>query len=285
MIDKILYGLHGLAARLSDKPECPACGGLPKATIDSKYFHQLVQCASCNLLFRFPRETEHAMNMFYQRKYIQAGLTTELPDDETLSKLTSSNFIGTSKEFSQFIILFNALGVESGSRVLDFGANWGYAMYQFKKAGFEISGYEISKPRAEFGRKLDLNILTNWPEVCAFSPFDISFSAHVLEHTPNPAEAIQRQIDVLKPGGYLVAVFPHGSGSFREKSYESFHRLWGRVHPVLPTVEFLQVVLPTSSWFIGAMTEEDLDAISAWDGVTPTIGDTTRSELLVIYRA
>lgn len=285
IVDKVFYGLQGITGRSKQGSTCPSCGSLPGRTIDWKYFHQLLQCSSCDLLFRYPRETEGSMYQFYQSHYRQAGLTTDLPDDEALAHLLRSNFIGSDKDFRGFLSLFDALGLPTGSRILDFGANWGYAMHQFKAAGFSVTGYEISESRAQFGEKLNLRILTDWAEASQEAPFDICFSAHVLEHTPDPAEAIQRQISLLKPGGFLIAVFPHGSGPFREADPNGFHKLWGRVHPVLPTVSFIQNVLPTANWFIGAMTQDDIEQITTWDGMTPTLGNITRSELLVVYRA
>lgn len=281
---KFSYAIEGLIGRLGQAPRCPACKNAPKGAVDKKYFHQLLECSECGLLFRYPCETMEKMNRFYQASYQQSGLTTDLPDGGALAQLLETNFSGTSKDFSRFLDLFNALKVSRGASLLDFGANWGYGMYQFEKAGLSTSGYEISAPRAAFGRKLGLNIATDWSDVRSDSCFDVAFSAHVLEHTPDPAEAIRNQIAVLKPGGHLVAVFPNGSLGYREADFDGFHRLWGLVHPVLPTVEFLDYVLPTSSWFVGAITEVDLGKISDWDGTTPTCGDTTRSELLVIYR-
>lgn len=157
-------------------------------------------------------------------------------------------------------------------------------MYQFQKARYSATGFEVSAPRAAFAEKLGVKIHTDWSDVVTEAPFDVAFSAHVLEHTPDPAEALARQIAVLQDGGYLVAVFPHGSPPYRESDFAGFHRLWGQVHPVLPTVEFLVNTLPTDRYFIGAMTDADLKKIAAWDGTSSVIGDTTRSELLVVCR-
>ncbi|MDN2583379.1 methyltransferase domain-containing protein [Aquibium sp. ELW1220] len=284
-LEQLMYFIQGFAGGFGTKPVCPSCASQQAEGIDRKYFHQLLRCTNCGLLFRFPRETERDMVRFYQTGYQQSGLTTDLPDDETLATLMTSNFVGTAKDFTRFIDLFGVLSIAPGARVLDFGANWGYGMHQFQNAGFSVTGFEVSVPRAAFGEKLGLKIHTIWSNVVSASPFDVAFSAHVLEHTPDPAEAIKRQISVLKPGGYLIAVFPHGSPIYRDSDFEGFHKLWGRVHPVLPTVEFLTNTLPSSNCFIGALTDADLKRIASWNGTSKFIGDTTRSELLVVFRA
>ena len=282
--EKLRYLVQGFIGRLSTKPACPSCASKQTEGVDQKYFHQLLRCKSCSLLFRFPREGESSMIRFYQNDYKQSGLTTDLPDDETLSTLVSSNFAGSIKDFRRFIDLFAALSLPAGTRILDFGANWGYGMYQFRRAGYSVYGFEVSAPRAAFAEKLSVEISTEWSEVISASPFDVSFSSHVIEHVPDPTEAIARQVAVLKPGGYLIAVFPHGSQSFRDSDFESFHRLWGQVHSVLPTVDYLVNTLPTDNYFVGAMTDDDLNSIATWDGTSSVIGDTTRSELLVVCR-
>lgn len=282
---QLKYLLQGFTGRFGKASVCPSCASQQTRCIDWKYFHQLLGCVECGLLFRFPRETERSMLRFYQRSYQQSGLTTDLPDEEMLTSLMTSNFANTTKDFQRFINLFQALSIPRGASILDFGANWGYGMFQFQKAEFCVTGFEVSEQRARFGEKLEQSIHTNWANVLDCSPFDVAFSAHVLEHTPDPAAAIRRQIEILKPGGYLIAVCPHGSEKYRENDPSGFHRLWGRVHPVLPTVEFLANVLPTPNYFIGSMTDKDLDKVATWDGTSTCIGDTTQSELLVVYRA
>lgn len=282
--EKLIYFAQGLVVGLSTTSVCPSCGCEQADRVDRKYFHMLLGCANCGLLFRFPQEGERSMIRFYQKNYKQSGLTTDLPDDKTLSKLISSNFQNTAKDFTRFIDLFKILSIPVGARILDFGANWGYGMYQFQKAGYSAMGFEVSARRAAFAEKLGVVVHTDWSDVVTAPQFDVAFSAHVLEHTPDPAEAIARQIAVLRDGGYLIAVFPHGSPPYRDSDFAGFHQLWGQVHPVLPTVEFLVNTLPTNNHFIGAMTEDDLSTIATWDGTSPVIGDTTRSELLVVCR-
>jgi hypothetical protein len=88
----------------------------------------------------------------------------------------------------------------------------------------------VSKPRAEFARKeLGCHILEsaeNPPE-----KVDCLFSAHVIEHLPNPAYVWELAEKVLKTSGKIVTFMPNGDA--RERP--TYHKLWGLVHPTLLT--------------------------------------------------
>ncbi len=71
-------------------------------------------------------------------------------------------------------------------------------------------------------------------------PFDAVFSSHVLEHLPNPLESLRQMANLTSPGGYVIAVTPNGSPEFQTRDPQSYHRIWGFVHPVLITAEFFR---------------------------------------------
>jgi len=285
IVDQISYALDGLTGRLGQKPNCPSCGANSSDAVDRKYFHALLRCPQCALLFRYPRESGDEAKGFYQDEYSQPGLTTDLPSPAELERLMESNFAGTPKSFNRFIELMDLLMVRKPAKILDFGANWGYGLLQYSRAGHHVVGYEVSKPRAAYGKNLGFDILTEWEPVEEAGPYDICFSSHVLEHTPDPAEAMRRQLSVLKPGGFLLAVFPNGSADFRAAQYDKFHRLWGKVHPVLPTEEFVCNVLPKDRFFVGAFDDLAKTKLADWDRASPLEGSTSTNELLVVYQA
>ncbi|MEM9149610.1 MAG: class I SAM-dependent methyltransferase [Cyanobacteria bacterium P01_F01_bin.3] len=224
------------------------------------------------------------MAEFYQSGYKQPGLTTELPCDSELASLVQAKFRGSSKDFSRVVRLLRILGIGEGSRVLDFGANWGYGVWQLKDAGYDAIGYEISKPRAEYSKKLGVRVLTAWEEVTESGLFDVVFSSHVLEHTPDPASSIFDQIGTIKDGGFLVAIFPNGSTSFQLANYNNFHRLWGRVHPVMLNDTYLARLLDEYPLFQAGTDGESFDSLSNWGGDSNYTGDLSSNEMLVVAR-
>ena len=74
------------------------------------------------------------------------------------------NFSGTPRDINTWIGVLQFL--RPGGRVLDFGCSWGYGTYQLRQAGFDAVGFEVSRPRAKFGReKLGLNIIDSFDEL------------------------------------------------------------------------------------------------------------------------
>lgn len=83
-----------------------------------------------------------------------------------------------------------------------------------------------------------MDIATQPPS--AAESFDAVYSCHVLEHVPNPEQTIREQLVLVRPGGLVLAHTPNGSAAARRANAAAFHRVWGKVHPVLLTGEFIQ---------------------------------------------
>ncbi len=237
---KLKYLLTSIGKKFSGhKDICPFCAAsLSDATVqDSKMFVIQLKKCSCGLLVRTPTDSIKENDLFYQEEYEQ-GSTTDCPDEDALIKLINSNFKNSERDYSDYIQLLNLLGVQPGSKILDFGCSWGYGVYQFSKAGYQASGYEISKPRLHYGIN-KLNIAGESDVSKINGDLDVFFSAHVLEHVPDLNFVFETARKLVKPGGYFIAVTPNGSQAFRKNNSFSFHKLWGKVHPVLLTDDFV----------------------------------------------
>jgi 2-polyprenyl-3-methyl-5-hydroxy-6-metoxy-1,4-benzoquinol methylase len=191
----------------------------------------LRRCGNCALLFRTPTTTAEENEAFYQSTYKQ-GFTSEMPGTEELNRLLKNKFVGHEKDYAICVALLKSLGAKKGDRILDFGCSWGYGSWQLKQAGYEVEGFEISRPRCEYARtKLGLIAHKSLDDVGPNRSFDIFFSVHVLEHVPSIAETVAFARKKLKPGGLFVALTPNGSEGFRRKAPIAWGKLWGLVHP------------------------------------------------------
>jgi len=271
LLDQTVYLLSGLTGRWHRSSVCPSCQSPVARTIDRKYFHSLKECQQCGLVFRYPTESAPAMTAFYQQTYAEPGITTELPDSTTLKHLLDTGFKGSSKDFSHHLTVLKSLGLQAGSRLLDYGANWGYMTWQFQQAGVDVTAFEISQPRAAFGRELGLTIHTSLDTVG--SGFDMVYSCHVLEHVPNPAETLRQQFELVRPGGLVVAHTPNGSALHRAKNPAQFHLTWGKVHPVLLTDTFVTRLAGNRPFLISS--DDQLSALADWDQQSQQIHDTS----------
>ncbi len=87
----------------SDK-NCPFCNS-PKTNLLARknLLLQLRKCESCDLMFRWPKETPGFAEKFYQNDYQEVSFTTELPDEATLNSFIANNFAGSPKDFADQI--------------------------------------------------------------------------------------------------------------------------------------------------------------------------------------
>lgn len=280
MLSKLNYLFRGFKGIIFTSNNCPCCGNDKNFLIDKKFIFTLRKCQSCKILYRYPYESYSQLYEFYQNRYRQGGLTTDLPSHKTLDEFKRSNFAGTSKDVSQIIEIMRRLGIKEGDRVLDYGANWGYGVFQFCKAGFNAEGFEISLPRARFGDRLGVLIHTDLSKIN--DTFDIIYSGHVLEHILNPMAAIHRQLKLLKNGGYLIISTPNGSEARRKADFNGFHLHWGRVHPVLITDEFIYTNFSKYPYFLSS--KKSITEISQWNQEEPYTGSLIAAELLIIIK-
>ncbi len=274
------YLLHGLTGRIGAVPTCPCGASRDDPAVARKGFHTLHCCKSCGLLYRHPRESAAEMLAFYQAGYVDPGLTTDLPSAQELEVLLSTCFVGSGKDFSWHVERLAALGIGPGARVLDYGANWGYATWQLRKSGYEASGYEVSRPRAAYAKQLGVQVETDLDAIQG--SFDAIFSAHVIEHVPDPAAAIEWQYSRLLPGGLIVAFTPNGSDAYRRREPLGWQQSWGQVHPVLLTRGFVEHIARDRPCLV--TTDTSLERLARWDRQRQEFDDCEGAGLLLVIR-
>ncbi|WP_428658493.1 class I SAM-dependent methyltransferase [Runella sp.] len=279
MKNKIKYFLRSIKNYTTSKV-CPYCGSTVYSIIDRKYLiTTLNECKNCKLYYRHPTDTISFNKKFYQDDYEQKdGVTTDLPSDKELEVLLEQNFVGIEKDSSSKIEIINSFFPKSPINIVDFGANWGYTSYQFKKKGWNVQSYEISVPRAQFGNKLGLDIFTSVSELKA--PVDVFFSSHVIEHLPDIKSMFLLAKQLVKSDGLFICYCPNGSNEFKEKEPENFHRLWGEVHPNYLNVVFFKNVFKDVPYLIGS-NSSSIEEIKKWDMKSQNILDVSGIELFI----
>ncbi|HEU5102644.1 MAG TPA: methyltransferase domain-containing protein [Roseiflexaceae bacterium] len=241
----------------------------------------LRRCNKCGLLYRTPTTTTQENAEFYQEAYSQ-GFTTDMPTSEQLKALLSTSFNGTEKDYSVYISILEALGCRPGQRVLDFGCSWGYGSWQLMQAGFDVTGYEISKRRCAYAKEA-LNVAAFDSLEGTRGPFDIFFSAHVLEHVPSVSNVISYALQSLERNGLFIAFTPNGSKDFRARNVRAWHRLWGAVHPQLIDDVFYEKMFGGFSYLL-ASNPYDLSKIKNWAGQGTMALNLDGGELLIAVR-
>lgn len=262
---------------------CPFCSQFDLTKVDSKFLvTHLFKCENCGLQHRHPKDDEEWLARFYQEEYnIDTHMMTMLPSDEELEKLKEESFPNL-RSYVQYVSA--VLGKETG-KVIDYGCSWGYDVFKLQKAGFEATGYELSKPRAAFGReKLGVTIADSTDDLP--KEVDLVVSSHVIEHLPRIDQFIDLAKSHLKENGIFMAFCPNGSNAYRKRDPKVWHVNWGLNHPNYLTPEFAfnafsdnPHLILTGDWSF------DPQDITSWDGKSEAVGQKQDGkELLIIAK-
>jgi 2-polyprenyl-3-methyl-5-hydroxy-6-metoxy-1,4-benzoquinol methylase len=285
---KLRYIRRILYHRLQGQPRvCPYCGpsSIVRLVRRKKWIIEILQCQTCHLWFRWPADSPREHDKYYQEEFAGDSPQVILPGQTELESLMNKNFSGSPLDINSKVRVLHAL--RPGGRILDFGCSWGYGTYQLQRQGFDAVGFEISKPRAEYGHtKMGLKIVDTMEELESMSPrsFDIVFSNHVVEHLPNIAVMFPLLTRLLKEDGFVFHILPNFMGA---KARAGYWLKWiGEDHPIAPAMPFFDFAIPRAGLtkpVFGSNPFDDRLAQSLGghlDATLPTEGD----ELLVFAR-
>lgn len=243
-MDKLTFFLSlMLKYATGQNTECPYCASSRTSCIQrKKVLLQLRRCEGCSLLFRYPKNDQEENWGFYQKKYVEPTVT-DLPPTEEIAAHKATRFVGVGRDLTEHLKTVKAIA--PNGRLLDYGCSWGYCVYQFREAGYDTVGFEISRPRVDYGHSvLDVN-LTSDIEQFPDASFDVIYSAHVLEHIPSPRSSFQNFQRLLKPGGTLFIYVPNCAGSAAKRLGIHWPTMINEKHVLALTAEFFQRNLPS----------------------------------------
>ena len=277
--EKIKYLLWAARRWPSADRTCPGCQAAGAQLLKRKYaVTSLYRCNTCRLMFRVPKGSLVDDALFYEAGYEQ-GSTTELPDEVRLEVLKDNWFRDIGQNYAGHIAVLQAIGIEPGCTVYDYGSSWGYGSWQFRQAGYEVYSYEIACTRARFAQeKLGCRMLADPRAVPR--RVDCLFASHVMEHLADPNLLWRTARDVLQPDGVIVVFVPNGEPVRAQMDPGRYHQLWGRVHPLFLTAASLGWMAEQYGFSgAGYSSPYDLDGIARW-----RTGRLDGEELLFIAR-
>ncbi len=135
---------------------------------------QIVKCKKCGLIYTNPRIDQSSLVKFYQ----------SYDDDDDSSESLARSY--TSKKIVNKILKYKNAG-----RVIEIGCATGILLNELKKAGFEVTGLELSIWACESGKKeYNLNIQNCDLNNAKFSDkiFDAVILNDTIEHISDPTE-------------------------------------------------------------------------------------------------
>jgi SAM-dependent methyltransferase len=213
---------------------CPGCASSRTRLLKRKHVvTALFGCDACGLMFRMPKSAHVEDSRFYEREYRQAG-TTDLPNADELEELKRTSFARIGRDYTGYVDVLRAVGIQPGDSVYDYGASWGYGSWQFMQAGYDVCSYEIGRTRARYAeRHLGCRMVAEPSAVPNL--VHCFFASHVLEHLDQPQALWRIASEVLRPAGAVVLFMPNGEPDCERRDPRRYHQLWGRVHPLLLT--------------------------------------------------
>lgn len=115
-------------------------------------------------------------------------------------------------------------------RLLEIGCAYGVFLEAAQRAGFEVSGIELSKPAASYAREhLKAEVVQGELESTPLpdAGFDAVCGWDVLEHVLNPLSFMQTVARVLRPGGVVALSVPY----FSSLPARLFRSRWWTLRP------------------------------------------------------
>jgi SAM-dependent methyltransferase len=209
-------------------------------------------------------------------------MMTQLPSDEEIEKLKLNNFSNLRSTKKYIDALFNN---KDGLKIIDYGSSWGYDVFRYAMAGHQAVGYELSKPRANFGMaKLGVKIYSDLNLLPVEN--DLIISSHVIEHLSRIQDFISLSKKLLKKDGIFIAFCPNGNAEYKKREHAIWHVNWGAVHPNSLSTEFAQYAFRENPYLI--LTGDwayDENELKAWDGKSQKTGSYKEGkELLIISK-
>lgn len=199
---------------------CPLCG--PSASADFRFeatdrLHGIggafsyYGCRGCGLLFQNPRIRPEAALHAYPQDYIAH---VPLPPRRGLQAKAKQAMLWLRGAALPSAVT-RVLG--PSSRVLDVGCGAGEFLNDVRsRFGCQVEGLDLSegsKRAAKAGFDIDVFCGELFDAPWAPGSFDLLTSWWSLEHMPDPARAIAKMRDLLKPGGQLVIAVPNAESA------------------------------------------------------------------------
>jgi 2-polyprenyl-3-methyl-5-hydroxy-6-metoxy-1,4-benzoquinol methylase len=183
---------------------CPLCSKSVNIVsyifIKDDHEHKIYSCKSCGFMFIKPIIIEDIT--YRQMNYV---IPDELYNNNLLKKLNEKLVIN--KEINN-----TRKYIGQGQRsLLDIGCGTGWITSIWNKNGFQTTGIEPSKARAEVARqKYGLTIIEGYLEHLNLNQkFDVILLRHIVEHFEDPVKMLKMLKSLLNTKGVIVMVVPN----------------------------------------------------------------------------
>ena len=216
---------------------CPICESLETRVFFSGIIsgvrlrspRRILKCSSCSQLFVNPVPTSEEIDEYHVRE--EGVPAKDLRDaDKKIKKWNTSwrkfvlrEYLGYGRDSSINSIKYmcgwllsrftrrEPIAFHGEGKILDIGCNTGMYLYLLKNLGWQAHGVEIDPHCCAAARELGIDVFQGRLEDADFSPlsFDVIRFQNVLEHMPDPKQALKKALTLLKEGGRVYVSIPN----------------------------------------------------------------------------
>lgn len=193
-------------------PTCPLCQNERRKVIYTGFgVHEVVRCLNCAVHYLYPRLTEKAMRRVYQSdNYFGNGAHgyADLSYAQQEPALRAT--------FRRLLQNLHRRGM-TGGKLLEIGCGYGYLLREAAdffdyRVGTEFSLAGVRSSAAHADEVYQGGI----ERIAADARFDCVIAAHVIEHSYQPLEFVERIAERTKPGGTILLAAPDMNSIWRK---------------------------------------------------------------------
>ncbi len=180
------------------KHTCVLCDGFYSTVIENcEGGYQVLKCVGCGFVYVDSIPPKELFEKAYSEEYYTPWL-----ENQRKKRI---------KMWKSRLETLNSFAERKGN-LLDVGCGEGLFLELASKAGWDVTGTEISPFAVKYGKeRLDLNILQGELMDLGFpdKTFDAVTMWHVLEHTRNPIIVLKEIRRIIKDDGVLIMAIPN----------------------------------------------------------------------------
>lgn len=187
---------------------CPACRSDLRRKVYGLRETMLYQCGACGLRYIDPCLDPEAMKQVYESNQSLSAMHAFHEGYYDYGDLKKPS--RTLLDFQRGISLLER-GLSRKGKILDVGYGNGFFLAAARERGWEVRGIDSSASNRDAAKKkfgLELTV-SGFERYAPEETFDAISFWDVIEHLPDPSEALQKAFRLLAPGGLVLIAVPN----------------------------------------------------------------------------